>query len=68
KDRRLQVYGMRVVEPHHDGTPHWHLMMFTPQMQRQAVLDIIQRYALQQDAAEPGAQQHRFQSKHLNRG
>ncbi|TXE23088.1 replication endonuclease [Serratia ureilytica] len=68
KDRRLQVYGMRVVEPHHDGTPHWHLMMFTPQMQRQAVLDIMQRYALQQDAAEPGAQQHRFQSKHLNRG
>lgn len=68
KDRRLQAYGMRVVEPHHDGTPHWHMMVFTPQAQRQVVVDLMQHYALQQDAEEPGAHQHRFQCKHLNRG
>lgn len=68
KDHQLQVYGVRVVEPHHDGTPHWHLMLFTPQPQRQQVIDILRRYALQQDTGEPGAQENRLHCKHLNRG
>ncbi|WP_122096173.1 replication endonuclease [Rahnella sp. Larv3_ips] len=68
KDRNLKVYGVRVVEPHHDGTPHWHMMLFTPPAQQQKVIDVMRKYALEEDAQEPGADVSRFNCKPLNRG
>ncbi|KFK93354.1 MULTISPECIES: replication endonuclease [unclassified Serratia (in: enterobacteria)] len=68
KDRGLSVYGMRVVEPHHDGTPHWHMMLFCERQQRQPIIDIMRRYALKEDGDERGAAKNRFDCKHLNKG
>ncbi|MDH2898741.1 replication endonuclease [Rahnella variigena] len=68
KDNGLSVYGMRVVEPHHDATPHWHMMLFTKPAMRQPVIDIMRKYAMKEDGDERGAAKNRFDCKHLNRG
>jgi len=68
KDNDLDVYGMRVVEPHHDGTPHWHMMLFCKPGQRNAINEIMRRYALKEDGHEKGAAKQRFESRHLNQG
>lgn len=68
KDNDLEVYGMRVVEPHHDGTPHWHMMLFCKPDQRKAINEIMRRYALKEDGHEKGAAKQRFESRHLNQG
>jgi hypothetical protein len=68
KDQSIKIYGVRVVEPHHDGTPHWHMMLFTTPSQQQTAIDIMRRYALQEEGDEPGAAKNRFDCKPLNRG
>ncbi|RUR46233.1 replication endonuclease [Vreelandella populi] len=39
------VYGIRVVEPHHDGTPHWHLLIWTASEQAETVNEILRCHA-----------------------
>lgn len=56
----INLYGFRVVEPHHDGTPHWHLMFFMPKEQKEIVRQVMQHYAFLDTPNEPGAKEHRF--------
>lgn len=56
----ISVYGFRVAEPQHDGTPHWHFLLFMSEKDRHEVRNVFQHYALQVDGDEPGAQEHRF--------
>ena len=56
----LNVYGFRVCEPHHDGTPHWHLLLFMNPAHEKAVTRIMKEYALAEDGDEHGAAKHRF--------
>ncbi|MDI5984907.1 replication endonuclease [Halomonas sp. M4R5S39] len=50
--KHLGVYGIRVVEPHHDGCPHWHLLLWTEAQNVGAVLGLLRAYALADSAAE----------------
>lgn len=68
KDNDLNVYGLRVVEPHHDGTPHWHMMLFCKRSQRKEIVEIMRRYAMKEDGDERGAAKNRFDCKHLIKG
>ena len=58
---RLQigVYGFRVVEPHSDGCPHWHLMLFMPEQHQFIVRRIVKKHAMAVDPTEPGAGKYR---------
>ncbi len=55
----LAPYGFRIAEPHHDGCPHWHILMFAPADQVERVEANLRLYALAEDGDEPGAQANR---------
>ncbi len=56
----LNVYGFRVAEPNHDGTPHWHLLLFMKPSIKSRVRSIMKHYAMQDSKQEKGASKHRF--------
>ena len=60
KRDEIIYYGVRVVEPHHDGTPHWHLLLFVHPEQKDKLIETCRDYALEIDGLEEGAQKHRF--------
>ncbi|MDQ5989801.1 Bacteriophage replication gene A protein (GPA) [Acinetobacter baumannii] len=67
-DNNINVYGVRVVEPHHDGTPHWHMLLFVDKASRAKAIEIMRKRALKEDGDEAGAHKYRFECKHMNRG
>ncbi|AXF77475.1 replication endonuclease [Erwinia tracheiphila] len=52
--KKLRWYGVRVAEPHHDGTVHWHMMIFARPDEREAIVDIVREFAIREDRAELG--------------
>ncbi len=59
-------YGFRIVEPHHDGCPHWHLLLFMPRAEVRNARRILRKYALAEDGAEPGAAKHRLKVERID--
>lgn len=48
----IRIFGIRVAEPHGDGTPHWHMLLFMrPEVVGQ-VRDILRAYACVEDTDE----------------
>lgn len=48
----IRIFGIRVAEPHHDATPHWHMLMFMRPEDVDQVRQVMRDYAYQQDANE----------------
>lgn len=53
------IYGFRIAEPQHDGTPHWHLLVFHQPDHGPAIRAAITKHAMRDSPAEPGAHAHR---------
>ncbi|ELN2735932.1 replication endonuclease [Pluralibacter gergoviae] len=61
----IRIFGLRVAEPHHDATPHWHLLIFLRPEHLEAFRRTVRDYALADDAHElrsESAKQARFHS------
>ena len=72
KRKKLEVYGFRVAEPHHDATPHWHLLLWCKtEADAQALQALLHKYWVSNDkkyAQERGAARNRTNFKRLAAG
>jgi len=64
--RQVSLYGFRIAEPQHDGTPHWHCLFFYDAKHDATVRAMVRRYALAVDGDEPGAQEKRCDFKTMD--
>ncbi len=62
----VMIYGFRIAEPHHDGTPHWHMVLFTLASDRDALRDVLTEVWLSERGSDPGAQTHRIKFKAID--
>lgn len=62
----VDYFGFRVAEPHHDGTPHWHMLLCVKPEHKRALLSTLSRYALRENPEEPGARRRRFKVKRID--
>lgn len=64
----IRPYGFRVAEPHHDGTPHWHFMLFVDSKRSEEMISIFKRWALLDSPDEKGAEKHRLDVVQMQNG
>ena len=67
--RGVKMYGLRVAEPHHDATPHWHALIWAED--EAGALEIekqVRRYWLSDDGQERGAAENRINVKRMVKG
>ncbi|EPJ0882426.1 replication endonuclease [Citrobacter freundii] len=63
----LRWYGVRVAEPHHDGTVHWHLLCFMRKNDRRSITALLRKFAIREDREELGTNTGpRFKSELIN--
>lgn len=65
----VKPYGLRVAEPHHDGTPHWHALFWVEgEQQAEQLEETIRHYWMSDGGEERGAKQNRVNIKRMVQG
>jgi hypothetical protein len=59
------IYGFRVAEPHHDGTPHWHLVLFGSRRSLTLARRYLSKTWRAEFSSEPGMWKHRVTFKKI---
>lgn len=67
KRQEIPIYGFRVAEPHHDATPHWHMLFFLEQNHESEFERVVRHYALADSPDEPGARERRVEWVKIDR-
>lgn len=62
----IKIYGLRIVEPHHDGTPHNHMLFFMRPEDKITVTRLLRGHALSDSPNESGAAKYRFKAETIN--
>ncbi|MGF1764824.1 replication endonuclease [Aliivibrio kagoshimensis] len=64
----IRWFGVRVAEPHHDGTPHWHLLLWVKPEEVAFVRDVFITYATKEDRNELHPKQEKEKKKPFRKG
>ena len=66
----IRVFGVCVTEPHHDGTPHWHSILFVHPSRMREMVSIYRRHVCAVDRQDlvPRAVTHRFKGGWVSYG
>lgn len=64
----LSMYGFRIAEPHHDGCPHWHMLLWVKPGDLWRIVLAIKRAWLKDGGDEPGARAHRCKAMLMHGG
>lgn len=64
--RGVGVFGFRVAEPHHDGCPHWHYLLFCDVSDRDCLNNVLRGHAMADSPGEPGAAIHRYKVEEID--
>lgn len=65
----VKFYGLRIAEPHHDATPHWHLILFYRKSEalKRAIRAAFNLHFLADNGDEAGAKENRVKFVAINK-
>jgi hypothetical protein len=64
----IRPYGFRIAEPHSDGCPHWHLLLFVDPARVNDMEMAVYAHAVREDEEERGAHENRVKLVRIEAG